>query len=183
MTNEACQEDVPLCVYLLLGLLVLLPVIGGNKNDAGNAHVIAQEHGGDGNDLQPTTTDLRGATISGYLRDYGSSYADRADSIVDIADRYSLDPYLLVAIFVRESSAGKACFHNNCFGFGNYRYGDVLDGFEDVAEALSGQGVNGHYYAGKTLEAQIKTYNSVVPTYYEEILKIRKDIEDGIIYF
>lgn len=167
---------VPLSVFILLPALVIVPLLGG-RYDANITQQTAQgSSGGDTNIVHAATTDLRPATINGYLRDYDSQYSDWGGSIVDIADRYGLDPYLIVAIFVRESSAGKACFANNCFGFGKYRYGDVLDGFVAVAEALSGVGGNGHYYAGKTLEEKIKTYNSEIPTYYSEILNIINDI-------
>lgn len=139
----------------------------------------AQALDGDGEDTGPVPErgdDKRPQAIGGYLRDYGSEFSDRASSIVAIADDYGVDPYLLVAIFVLESSGGKHCLHNNCFGFGNYKYPDVLTGFVSVAQALSGQGRSGSYYAGKTTEEKIKTYNSVNEAYYPKVIKITETI-------
>lgn len=115
--------------------------------------------------------------IERYLTEYGSPYYYIGTELVAIGELYNLDPAVLVAIFVLESSAGKQCFNGyNCMGFGDYFYDNLGDCFVAVARALSGEGPSGVYYQNKTLEEKIKTYNSVNPDYYPKLISIIEDV-------
>lgn len=177
------KDQVPLWLRIIITILILGPLLGQFIN---SKEVIKGET--DNRDNQPRGEESQDSVISkrtiqtqaieNYLRDYNGLYSHLASDIVDIANKWGVDPYLLVAIFIRESSAGHACFNDfNCFGFGNYYFSELLYGFDSVAEALAGSGENGFYYENKTTWEKLRTYNSVIEEYPEEVLSFVEEIK------
>jgi hypothetical protein len=127
-------------------------------------------------------------TIDRFLTEYGSPLAGRGGEIVSGTAPYRVCPYLITAIAVIESGAGRHGFCNNIFGFGDYCFADPLDGFRAVAEALSGEGENGRYYKGcvgkvgkdASEKCSLKIYNSENKEYAETVLRQRDYIQNGI---
>lgn len=86
--------------------------------------------------VHPTTADARPVIINNYLQEYASPLQPYATHIVEIADRYGLDPNLLVAIAQQESNLCKRIPEDsyNCWGYGIY--GDKVTRFTDYPTAL-----------------------------------------------
>jgi len=61
--------------------------------------------------------DRRLEQIQITLTAMGSPDADKAQFMHDTALKYGLDPIMMVSIFGQESSLGKACWNNNCYGW------------------------------------------------------------------
>jgi len=135
------------------------------------------------NDRTPGEEDQanRVRNIRRYLEQKKSPYADLAPDIVEIGLIHDSNPSLLVALFTLESSAGKNCYRNNCFGWGIHGdkknwpgFNSVRDGFETVAQKLN-QGI----YAGKSDEEKMYIYNGKVsPGYEDRIMAEIKEIEE-----
>ncbi len=99
-------------------------------------------------------------------------------TFVLVAEKYGLDWRLLPAIGVRESSGGKAACGYNAFGWGSCKLGHNYHSYEEAIEAI-GKNLGGankntaRYYAGKTTEQKLYSYNgSVEPPYIGEVLAI-----------
>ena len=112
-----------------------------------------------------------------YKLEKDSTLCGDGDNLVDIGNRYGVSPTLLSAIAFRESTACKFPRSGNCWGFGYYSFDNYLDGAERVAEALSGRGRDGHFYKGLSEMGKLRRYNSVIPTYAEEVIGIKEGIE------
>ena len=100
------------------------------------------------------------------------------------AQKYDLEPYLLPAIAMRESTGGKfICGGQNPFGYGSCKI--YFDSFEKaidtVGKAVSGEheGI-GYAYEGKDIRGILETYNppSIVATYADEVMSIMKKISN-----
>lgn len=98
------------------------------------------------------------------------------------AKKYGLDPFILPAIAMRETTGGKfTCGGDNAFGYGSCKihFDTFEEGIETVARAISGQheGI-GYAYEGKDVRGILETYNppSVVPTYASEVMRIMDTI-------
>jgi cell wall-associated NlpC family hydrolase len=81
-----------------------------------------------------------GVDLASYLRGKGSPFADHVPALVDAANRYRVDPRLIVAISGGETSFGKAgrgpAVHN-AWGIGPGRsYGSWEESFDAVAKLL-----------------------------------------------
>lgn len=81
-------------------------------------------------------SDARGLIIRNYLLSYDSPLEPNWQDIVTIADKYQIDPNLLVAIAQQESNLCKRIppGSHNCWGFGIY--GDQIIRFDSYPEAL-----------------------------------------------
>jgi hypothetical protein len=105
-------------------------------------------------------------------------------TFVLVAEKYGLDWRLLPAIGVRESSGGKAACGYNAFGWGSCKLGHNYHSYEEAIEAI-GKNLGGankntaRYYAGKTTEQKLYSYNgSVEPPYIGEVLAIMDMIHE-----
>lgn len=97
------------------------------------------------------------------------------------AEKNGLDPFLIPAIAVRESSGGKfACarFPENAWGWHSCKTGlggSTEKAIERIASHLGGNHKNtSRYYFGKDTREILQTYNppSVVAAYADEVLSI-----------
>lgn len=128
-------------------------------------------------EVQPTAEDTRVTKIESYLESYGSPYYWCSQTIVDSGDAYGIDPYLLVAIFIKESSGGRHCIANNCMGWGVYGgnyipFDSVVSGFEVVAKNLA----QNPYYQGRDNYEKMITYNGVA--YANRIMSLTETIKN-----
>lgn len=120
-------------------------------------------------------------SINAPLAGYGMKF-------VTEAKKNSLDWRLLPAIAMRESTGGKfACKRvpNSVFGYGSCKLSfiSIDESIEIVARSLGGNNPKTkHYYADKTTLQILNKYNSVIPNYSNQVIKIMKQIkDDGII--
>lgn len=126
------------------------------------------------------------AKIDTYLSDRNMPLAGYGAKMVEVAYENDLDPYLIPAIAVRESTGGKfACktHDNNYWGWASCKVG-----FEtmDVAIEKIGQHLGGNhpktssYYKDKDVKGILRTYNppSVVPQYANQVMSIMTKIKN-----
>jgi len=136
--------------------------------------------------LQATRQE-RAAKIDAYFAKRGMPLEGYGMKMVLEAEKYDLPWNLIPAIGVRESTGGKfACTSvtNSMFGFGSCRmnFQSVDHAIEVVARNLGGENPNtAGAYKGKTLEGKLKSYNSVIPEYKNEIFTIMSVIENTAI--
>jgi hypothetical protein len=122
--------------------------------------------------------------IDSYFDKYGAPLKGYGMKFVQEAENHGLDYRLLPAIAMRESTGGlHACKKatNSVFGYGSCKISfDSIDkSIEIVAESLGGDNPNtAHHYDGKTTIQILKKYNSVIPNYSGQVVKIMKDIKD-----
>ncbi len=128
---------------------------------------------------------LEAAKIEAYFRSKNMPLADYAEKMVEEAYKNDLDPFLLPAIAVRESTGGRfACksVKNSPFGYGSCKisYKTMDASIEAVAKSLGGNNPNtARHYAGKTTQQILKTYNpdSIVKGYSLQVMAIMDKIE------
>jgi len=172
-------------------IIILLSFIGGtlygyNQQSAKIPQTITHHatkafKGERATDDRADSNDARATAIKSYLEAYGSSHSQVSKAIVTAGDTYGVDPFMLTAIFVVESSAGRNCYQNNCMGWGiygnnRYNFDSVVAGFDVVARNLSEH----PYYAGRTNKEKLLIYNPN-PAYSVKVLSLAKEIkeEDG----
>jgi hypothetical protein len=100
---------------------------------------------------------------------------DNIKEIIKAADKCDLNPALLVAIDLQESSGGRHYIRST-----NNEWGWASDtrSFESETAAIdyiSDKLCNGHYYKGKPLTGKIRAYNPS-PTYAPAIIKSINEI-------
>lgn len=113
------------------------------------------------------------------LEGYGLKFATEAK-------KNEIDWRLLPAIAMRESTGGKhACkkVENSVFGYGSCKmsFESIDKSIEIVSRSLGGNHPGtAHYYDGKTTLEILRKYNSVIPNYPNQVVKIMNSIdEDG----
>ena len=122
--------------------------------------------------------------IDAYFAKYDAPLEGYGMKFVEEAEKNDLDWRLLPAIAMRESTGGKhACkrVSNSPFGYGSCKFGfDTMEeSIEIVARSIGGNNPNtAHHYADKTTLQILKKYNSVVPSYSSQVVKIMKAIKD-----
>ena len=100
------------------------------------------------------------------------------------AEKNDIDWRLLPAIAMRESTGGKqACkkADNSVFGYGSCKisFKSIDDSIEVVAKSLGGNNPNtARHYDGKTTVQILKKYNSVIPSYTKQVVKLMNMIDD-----
>jgi hypothetical protein len=129
--------------------------------------------------------EAKAAKIDAYFAKYDLPLAGHGMHFVLVAEKNELDPYLLPAIAMRESTGGKFIIKKNMNPFG---WGSGTIKFQDFDEAIDtvGRHIGGmdpdlktsRYYANKTTEQKLKAYNSVIPAYTKEIFSIMAKIEN-----
>jgi len=118
--------------------------------------------------------------IDAYFRDRSMPLAGAGEVFVREARKNNIDPFLVAAIAVRESSGGKnSCqsVPNSFLGWGSCRIGfdSTEQAIELVSWNLGGNNPNtAHFYAGKNTKAILQTYNppSIVAEYAYEVMDI-----------
>lgn len=120
--------------------------------------------------------------IDDFLTARNSPLAGYGRKFVDEAEKNDIDWRLLVAISGRESTFGlNACKRatNSFLGYGsckmNFKSAD--DAIERVSASLGGNNPStAHHYDGKTTKEILRKYNSVIPNYPQEVIRIMKMI-------
>ncbi|MCB9809296.1 glucosaminidase domain-containing protein [Candidatus Nomurabacteria bacterium] len=126
-----------------------------------------------------------------YIRDYFDQWnlpgVEYADEFVLYAEKYNIDWRLAPAIAFRESTFCKYTIENhaitkrknNCFGWGNMSFDSIEEGIAYVSRSLGGENpATAQYYADKDLRGKLLAYNSVIPDYYDDIVRIMDNIYD-----
>lgn len=111
--------------------------------------------------------DARPLLIERYLKHYDSPMVGLGDYIVKTADRFALDPYLVVAIAQQESNLGKLMPPNchNAWGWGIHSEGTLcFDSWQEgVNTFISGLAEKYLAYGLHTPEEIMTKYNSTSP--------------------
>ena len=100
------------------------------------------------------------------------------------AEKNEIDWRLLPAIAMRESTGGiHACkkVPNSVFGWGSCKisFNSIDESIEIVAESLGGNNPNtARHYDNKTVTQILNKYNSIIPGYHDQVIRIMKAIKD-----
>jgi len=122
--------------------------------------------------------------IDAFLKTYKSPLAGHGIKFVTEAEKHNIDWRLLVAISGRESTFGlHSCKRvtNSFLGYGSCKinFKSTDDAIERVSASLGGSDEKtAHHYEGKTTLQILRKYNSVIPNYPNEVVKIMKMIDD-----
>lgn len=110
-------------------------------------------------------------------------------AFIEASERCGLDPYLLPAIAVKESSGGKHYINNNPFGYGSrqvcnqdgcYTTLAAYESFENAIDAVGYQLCENRFYKGRNTREILWNYNGAVePQYPDRVISIMADIENG----
>ncbi len=122
------------------------------------------------------------AKIDAYYTKYDLPLAGYGMTMVLAGEKYSVDPYLIAGLAMRESTGGKFACYNNPFGWGSCKI--KFQSFEEAINVVA-RHLGGHdektarYYAGKDTRGILQTYNppSIVLRYADEVMGIMKKIE------
>ena len=98
---------------------------------------------------------------------------DLIGQYIAVADKYQLPYTLLPSISLQESTCFEHYRLNNAWGWASARTGFQSPG--DGIEFISNQLANGKYYAGKTIEQKLVSYNSL--QYAKRVEQIMQEIE------
>lgn len=129
---------------------------------------------------------LEAKKIDAYLADRNMPLTGLGKVFVGEAYANDIDPFLLAAIGVRESTGGRhACKKAtySAFGWGSCKinFNSYEESIKIISKHLGGNHENtARYYSEKETEAILKTYNppSIVPTYAHEVMEIMKDMRE-----
>ena len=124
--------------------------------------------------------------INSFLSDKNSPLAGYGEKFVDESYANDLDWRLLVAISGRETTFGKNMCkspkaNNNPFGWGSCKIGfkSIDESIEVLAKNLGGNNpTTAKHYDGKTTLEVLRKYNTVIPNYPKQVVKIMKMIDD-----
>jgi hypothetical protein len=131
----------------------------------------------------------RAKKIDEFLESYDSPLVGYGMKFVTEAEKNDIDWRLLVAIAGRESTfARHACKKatNSFLGYGSCKmnFKSVDESIERVSAAVGGNHPpTAHYYGGKNTLQILRKYNSVIPNYPHEVVRIMKmiDAKDAVI--
>lgn len=136
-------------------------------------------------DLAQVEREEEAAKIDAYFKQNGMPLAGYGMKMVTEAEKHDIDPYLIPAIAIRESSGGlhqcKSVSYSP-FGFGSCHisFKSYDSAIETVATNLGGDNPNtAKAYDGKTTKAILQSYNppSVVPQYANQVMSLMDKIE------
>jgi hypothetical protein len=129
--------------------------------------------------------DDRAKNIDAYFAKNNLPLAGYGETFVKVADKYDLDYRLLPAIAMRESTGGKhACPNDkdNVFGWHSCKttFETQEQAIDKVGAHLAGEikSTSG-YYGNKTVWKKLRTYNSVIKPYPDQVIAIMNKIETG----
>lgn len=178
--------------------LVVLPILTANfalvpptTASVPTGAVVLNEKNGNSElvsvDNQQQIRDLRTAKINAYFTKRKlHKAAKESATFVSAGEKYDVDPYLLAAFAMAESTGGKfACPNDpeNWYGWGSCKGVDFkspAEAIETIARSVSGNHPNtAQYYAGKTLDEKLDAYNppSANPRYKKIIKGIMATID------
>lgn len=121
--------------------------------------------------------------IDKYFKEKKLPLVGYGQKFVEEAVKNDIDPFLLPAIAMRESTGGKfACkkVTNSVFGWGSCKIGfkSIDESIEVIAKNLGGNNPNtDHHYEGKTTEQILRKYNSYIKNYPTQVIKIMEEIK------
>ncbi len=131
-------------------------------------------------------TDNRAQNIDEYFAKNDLPLAGHGETFVKVADKYNLDYRLLPAIAMRESTGGKqACPYGNdanVFGWHSCKtkFSSYEESIDKVGAHLAGEiKSTKSYYGNKTVWKKLRTYNSVIKPYPDQVIAIMNKIEKG----
>ncbi len=122
--------------------------------------------------------------IDSFFKKYNAPLEGYGMKFVVESEKNNIDWRLLPAIAMRESTGGKhACksVPNSVFGYGSCKisFESIDKSIEIVAASIGGNNSKtAHHYSGKTTTGILKKYNSVIPKYTNEVIRIMKMIKD-----
>lgn len=122
--------------------------------------------------------------IDTYFKNHDAPLEGHGMKFVLEAEKNEIDWRLLPAIAMRESTGGKfACkkVPNSVFGWGSCKisFSSIDESIEVVSRSLGGNNPNTvHHYGDKTIKQILKKYNSVIPNYTNQVIRIMKEIND-----
>jgi len=123
------------------------------------------------------------AKIDLYFKSKNLPLAGYGQKFVEEAVANNLDPFLLPAIAMRESTGGvNACksVPNSVFGWGSCKisFNSIDESIEILALNLGGNNPNtDHHYDGKTTEQILRTYNRVIKNYPKQVMSIMETMK------
>lgn len=124
----------------------------------------------------------RAAKIDAYFAQWNLPLEGYGMTFVQAADQYDhIDWRLLAAIGMRESTGCKYVFaKNNCFGWGRrVQFESIEFAIYEITAHLAGKRPSTeYYYKGEDITGILFRYNSVIPTYRQEIFSIMDRIEN-----
>lgn len=126
----------------------------------------------------------KAAKIDAYYGKHDLPLTGYGMTMVLAAEKYGIDPMLIAAIAMRESTGCKFYIKGtyNCFGWGGgkIKFQSYEHAIDTVALNLGGHNEKtARYYKGKNVKQILDTYNppSVVATYSAEVMGIMKKID------
>ncbi len=123
------------------------------------------------------------AKIDAYYAKYDLPLEGHGMKMVLAAEKYDLDPFLLPALAMRETTGGKFACHKNPFGYGSckIKFKDFDEAIETVAKSLGGENPKTARYYKKDMDVKklLQVYNppSIVANYATEVMGIMKKID------
>lgn len=136
------------------------------------------------NVVESQEIDERAKNIDEYFAKNNLPLAGYGETFVEVADKYDLDYRLLPAIAMRESTGGKhACPYGNganVFGWHSCKtkFNSYEESIDKVGAHLAGEiKSTSHYYGNKTVWKKLRTYNSVIAPYPDQVIAIMNKIE------
>lgn len=124
----------------------------------------------------------RAQAIDTFLEKRKSSLAGYGMKFVEEAENNGIDYRLLVAIAGRESTFGRhACkgATNSVFGYGSCKinFKSIDESIETISRKLGGD--SNHYHDEMTSYQILRKYNTVIPNYPNEVIRLMKIIDDS----
>lgn len=126
----------------------------------------------------------KAAKIDAYFGKHDLPLTGYGMTMVLAGEKYSVDPFLIAGLAMRESTGCKFYIKGtfNCFGWGGgkIKFESYEHAIDTIAMNLGGHNEKtAHYYKGKSVKGILETYNppSVVPTYAHEVMAIMKKID------
>mgnify|MGYP000045791922 FL=1 len=128
---------------------------------------------------------IEGKKIDAYFADRNMPLEGYGEKLASEAKKYGLDPYIIAAIAVRESTGGihackKATY--SPFGYGSCKINfDSYDhAIEVVARSIGGENPKLPVYKDKTTEQILKIYNPehIVKYYSNQVMAIMDDMRE-----
>ena len=122
--------------------------------------------------------------IDNYFKSHDAPLEGYGMKFVLEAEINEIDWRLLPAIAMIESTGGKqACKRvpNSVFGYGSCKlsFKSIDESIEIVTKSIAGHNPKtARHYDGKTTFQVLRTYNSVIPTYSQKVVRIMKTINN-----